>query len=135
MWICGEKKLLERVNVEGETSGWTKVQANSLMTVLLQEGEDILQQAEQQCLGNRQWQELVKIDKKKTELSKVTALPPDALEHLNVIELVDYLAAFHQQMAAYVPADSLCVFYNTHRLGLAWRKVLPEIQWIKQGCC
>ena len=35
------------------------------MTALLQEGEDILKDAEQQCLDNRHWQELEQIEQKK----------------------------------------------------------------------
>ena len=113
------KQLLERVNVEGEKLGWTQVHVNNLMTALLQEAEDILQQAEQQCLEDRQWQELVNIEEKKTELSKVTALPPDALGQLNVKELVDCMAAFEKQIAAYVPADSLCVLQQAlHQFGM-----------------
>ena len=129
------KELQKIVNVEGKKSGWTQVQVNNLMTALLQEAEDILQQAEQQCLEDRQWQELVNIEEKKTELSKVTALPPDALGQLNVKELVDCMAAFEKQIAAYVPADSLSVLQQAlHQFGMQKSVVGDSEPSAKRAC-
>ena len=66
-----------------------KEQINNLMSALLQETEDILKRAEQQCILNQQWQELVAIQHKRTELLKVAAFLPS-------------LAGFEQKKAAYV---------------------------------
>ena len=96
------KELLKKVGVEDKQSDWTKVQINSLMSALLQEAEDILRHAEQQCIFNRQSQKLVEIKHKRTELMKVAALPPDVLGRLNVIEVADCLIGFETQIAAYV---------------------------------
>ena len=67
-----------------------------------------------------------KISPEKTELSKVAALPPDALEHLNAIELVDCLAAFKRQMAADLPADFQCVFQHAQTLFSMQKSVVGD---------
>ena len=96
------KEILKKVGVEDKQSDWTKVQINSLMSALLQEVEDILRHAEQQCILNRQWQKLVEIKHKRTELMKVAVLPPDVLSLLNAIEVAECLTGFEKQIAAYV---------------------------------
>ena len=50
-----------------------KEQINNIMSALLQETEDFLKRAEQQCILNQQWQELVVIQHKRTELLNVSA--------------------------------------------------------------
>ena len=59
------------------------------MSTLLQETEDILKRAEQQCILNQQRRELGVIQHKRTELLKVAAFLPS-------------FAGFKQNIAAYV---------------------------------
>ena len=73
-----------------------KEQINNLMSALLQETDDILKRAEQQCILNQKWQELVVIQHKRTELMKVAALPPDVLSQFNVIDVADCLTGFQK---------------------------------------
>ena len=74
-----------------------KEQINHIMSALLQEIEDIQKRAEQQCILNEQWQELVAIQHKRTEL-------------LNVAAFLSSLAGFEQN------SSCLCVERCSARL-------------------